>query len=1372
MIPVRMAVLVTVLGLTSVAGVSPAAAACAADSPTVTTSKSRYGESETVTIAACGFGNSEPLSVLVTGPDGSARSADASGRSGVFDWSADENGTFELTYEFPAVARGERRPASDYGRYTISVGAPSGVVFATTSFSLTRAAYATCAPDAGGGTTCWGNSTSDPDFFWLPPTVPSAAPPTGPFDPDAEHELVVEVCELDAADVCVNAAPIARFAPNEPFGPLAIKLIEPRGYYSGTWVTAKSNVRLDRYYRLSVSRGGLPIGTIDIDFVQSAEELASVDPTQFIGVVRGQPLQLRFRVQQPTVRTRVTINEVESNNGVPGDWIELYNSAPVPLDLGGYIVKDNDDTHAYTLPDSATIPPFGFYVVEEAAMDFGLGAGDSARLFMPDDTTLIDSYTWTAHALTTYGRCPDGHGEFQTNTTSTKGAANDCGFVIRINEIESSGGTPASWVELYNPGPAPANLRGFVLTDSETTHAYALPSIVVPAGAYLVLDQANFVFDLDEADAVRLWRPDGSLADSYAWLNHATTTYGRCPNGSGDFITTLGATRGGPNSCFAALTTVHINEVESSNGVPGDWIELVNTGAAAVDLSGWRVLDNDDSRAPYVLPGGSTIPPGGYLVLEESAFGFGLGAADSVRLFDPAGTLYETVSWTAHALTTYGRCPDGTGPVQATTNVTKGGPNDCSVAILINEIESNLGSPGDWIELVNVGPGPASLQGFVVRDNDDTHTYTIPAGVVVAPGGYYVVEETALGFGLGSADSARLFDPAGALVDSYTWSQHAATTYGRCPNGSGDFATTHTPTKGAANICTAPVSGVRINEIESNGGVPGDWFELLNTGTVAADLGGWTVLDNDDTHAPYVIPAGTTIPAGGYLVIEEAQFGFGLGAADTVRLFDPSGSLYEAYAWTAHAATTYGRCPDGTGEFVTSTSSTKGGPNSCGNPVRINEVESNGGDPGDWVEIYNPAPTPVDLSGLVFRDNNDANGYTIPAGTVVAAGGYYVLEEAAFGFGLGGGDSVRLFDAAGALLDSYTWTAHAATTYGRCPSGSGAFVTTTAPTKGAVNSCPGDPSPWPGGAEVQVVDGTSVFGGNMSGLVYDGSGSSAPGVLWAVRNGPGSLFRLVWNGSIWTPDTSNNWSAGKLLSYADGTGSPDAEGVTFADAGPAGGMYVTTERDNNVSSVSRNSILRFDVNGAEATLVATHEWDLTADLPVVGANLGIEGITWIPDAFLTANGFVDQSTGLTYDPGLYPDHGTGLFFVGVEANGLIFAYALDSTGGFHRIATIDSGFIGVMDLHFDRETSDLWVLCDDGCNGQTAVLRIDPLTHAFTVARTFDRPATMPNLNNEGFAIAPRTECVTNQRPVFWADDSETGGHAIRRGTVTCDPVP
>lgn len=567
----------------------------------------------------------------------------------------------------------------------------------------------------------------------------------------------------------------------------------------------------------------------------------------------------------------------------------------------------------------------------------------------------------------------------------------------------------------------------------------------------------------------------------------------------------------------------------------------------------------------------------------------------------------------------------------------------------------------------------------------------------------------------------------------------------------------------AGDACPA-TPNVRINEVESNGGTPGDWVELYNPGPGPANLAGYVFKDNDDTRN-HVLPATAVIPAGGYLTLEEADFVFGLGAADSARLYRPDGTLADSYTWAAHAGNTYGRCPNGTGALTNTTNVTKGTANDCGNPVKINEVESDGGTPGDWVELYNPSAAPVDLSGLTFRDNDDRNTYTLPAGTVIAAGGYLMIEQAAAGFELGAADSAWLFDPAGVLVDSYTWLAHASTTFGRCPNGTGAFTATASATKGGINACAGDVSfaAWPGGAAVQPAGPVGVFNGNLSGLIYE-----APGVLWGARNGPGSLFRLVLNGTTWAPDTANGWTAGKTLRYPNGTGDPDAEGVTFAGTGSSGGLYVSTERDNSVSATSRLSILRFDPAATGTTLTATHEWNLTADLPAVGANLGLEGITWVPDTYLTSRGFVDESKSRVYNPADYPNHGTGLFFVGVEATGMVYAYALDQSGTtYTRIASIATGLAGVMDLHFDRDLNDLWAVCDDSCQGRSVVLRVDG-AGKYTVARRFERPVGMANLNNEGFAITPVALCVANVRPVYWADDSETDGQAIRSGTLSC----
>jgi hypothetical protein len=466
-----------------------------------------------------------------------------------------------------------------------------------------------------------------------------------------------------------------------------------------------------------------------------------------------------------------------------------------------------------------------------------------------------------------------------------------------------------------------------------------------------------------------------------------------------------------------------------------------------------------------------------------------------------------------------------------------------------------------------------------------------------------------------------------------------------------------------------------------------------------------------------------------------------------------------------------GECGDTTSLTVTCTPADGSPPP----PIKVNEVESNGGTPGDWVELFNAGSTDVDLSDWIFRDNDDTHSYTLPLGSSIPAGGYLVLDEAAFGFGLGGADSARLFAPGLILVDSHTWTAHAATTYVRCPNGSGDFATSTTSSKGAINECPGvvNSFAWPGTNNAQTVDGTNVFGGNLSGLTYQGASAGSPAVLWAVRNGPGTLYRLVEDGTTWHPDTANDWGAGKSLRYTDGSGNPDTEGVTLAEA-ESTAIYVSTERNNDASTVSRPSILRIDTAATGTSLTASHEWALATDLPSVGANLGAEAITWLPDSYLTANAFFDESAGHTYVPAEYPGHGGGLFLVGLEANGVLYAYALDHEGnGSRRIATIASGFPGVMGVEFDREVGYLWTACDDSCEGQTAVLRIDnvaasPTFGRFVVRRKFARPSTLPNINNEGIAFAPEAECSGGQKAFFWADDGESSGHSIRRDTIPC----
>ena len=74
-------------------------------------------------------------------------------------------------------------------------------------------------------------------------------------------------------------------------------------------------------------------------------------------------------------------------------------------------------------------------------------------------------------------------------------------------------------------------------------------------------------------------------------------------------------------------------EDEGANELPdpildatGDWIELRNTEATAVDLTGWSLTDDATKPRKWSFPAGTTIPGSGYLVVMATELG--LGPAD------------------------------------------------------------------------------------------------------------------------------------------------------------------------------------------------------------------------------------------------------------------------------------------------------------------------------------------------------------------------------------------------------------------------------------------------------------------------------------------------------------------------------------------------------------------------------------------------------------------------------------------------------------------------------------------------------------------------------------------------------------------------
>lgn len=199
-----------------------------------------------------------------------------------------------------------------------------------------------------------------------------------------------------------------------------------------------------------------------------------------------------------------------------------------------------------------------------------------------------------------------------------------------------------------------------------------------------------------------------------------------------------------------------------------------------------------------------------------------------------------------------------------------------------------------------------------------------------------------------------------------------------------------------------------------DGSLP-DLVELFNDSAAPQDLAGYGLGQNPNGPPAFRFPAGTTIAAGGYLVLTaDADLGarplnlpFGLKASgDTLVLFNPAGEVLDSVTFGPQLADrSLGRWDTGSGSPCrdrqwTLTEPTFGAANrpvalgSLGG-LHLNEwlaaAASQFAD--DFVELYNAEPLPVRLDGVYLTDNpvGEPLRHALPPFTFMEARGYLAL---------------------------------------------------------------------------------------------------------------------------------------------------------------------------------------------------------------------------------------------------------------------------------------------------------------------------------------------------------------------------------------------
>lgn len=101
-------------------------------------------------------------------------------------------------------------------------------------------------------------------------------------------------------------------------------------------------------------------------------------------------------------------------------------------------------------------------------------------------------------------------------------------------------------------------------------------------------------------------------------------------------ITATAGSRSAQRIVTVSKAPVRIREIRSRGNAPGGWVELVNPTDETVDMAAWTLTATNVSRS-VTLPVGTTIPPHGVLVVEETEFPEGLSSVDEVHLFSKFG---------------------------------------------------------------------------------------------------------------------------------------------------------------------------------------------------------------------------------------------------------------------------------------------------------------------------------------------------------------------------------------------------------------------------------------------------------------------------------------------------------------------------------------------------------------------------------------------------------------------------------------------------------------------------------------------------------------------------------------------------------------
>lgn len=369
---------------------------------------------------------------------------------------------------------------------------------------------------------------------------------------------------------------------------------------------------------------------------------------------------------------------VPNENGEYADWVEIWNSSANDIQMESVGLSDDELSISFLFPKMTLKAGERIIVYCDKTNQASAGRPLHAKFGLSSNgetITLYDPNAYVIHSVKTpimssdesyamledgswamtsayspgFANSTEGYLSYRNATMVTDGA-------LIISEIcpdpltgyRDEEGLLCDWVELYNTTGQTVSLDNYALSNNENKPLkWRFPegACVAPYGYYIVycsgkdidngpagVAHTNFKISA-EHDTIVLSDSRGRLVDRVTIDNiPEDASYARDENGT--FSIHIKSTPQLPNTAsgehqmdvfMRALneTGVYITEVLASNddvettvgAAFVDWIELYNSSASAVDLSGYGLSDNLGRARKWQFPDGSIIMPGEYKIV-------------------------------------------------------------------------------------------------------------------------------------------------------------------------------------------------------------------------------------------------------------------------------------------------------------------------------------------------------------------------------------------------------------------------------------------------------------------------------------------------------------------------------------------------------------------------------------------------------------------------------------------------------------------------------------------------------------------------------------------------------------------------------------